>query len=294
MKWKRPKDDLKDETPALAATRLAVAVWPRGGALGGHPSPICPLLLLQVRVRFELKSPVKTIEDFLRRFSPCRLTLGCSSLGNLATTKVPHKPGPSSLSALSSNSTLLSLEGELGEPVQAIASNGYSSEAAGWARDPKPELRYEAESPDEAALVYAARAYNCTLAGRLHDQVAVELPHLGRLTFELLHTLGFDSIRKRMSVVIRHPLTDEINVYTKGADSVVMDLLLPCASGTPPPMGARLWAEVPRNPPCPPPPERFSAWAGTEDSVLDSPPHSGVRRHQDEAYHQGIRVDSEG
>ncbi|KAM5207294.1 phospholipid-transporting ATPase VA isoform 1-T1 [Hipposideros larvatus] len=184
----------------------------------------------KVRVRFELKSPVKTIEDFLKRFSPCRLTSGCSSLGNLATTKVPHKPGPSSLSALSTNSTLLSMEGELGEPAQAIASNGYSSGAAGWARDRKPELRYEAESPDEAALVYAARAYNCALASRLHDQVAVELPHLGRLTFELLHTLGFDSIRKRMSVVIRHPLTDEINVYTKGADSVVMDLLLPCAS----------------------------------------------------------------
>lgn len=94
------------------------------------------------------------------------------------------------------------------------------------------ELRYEAESPDEAALVYAARAYNCSLVGRLSDQVSVELPHLGTLSFEVLHTLGFDSVRKRMSVVVRHPLTDEINVYTKGADSVIMDLL-PCSSGTP-------------------------------------------------------------
>uniref|UniRef100_A0A452VP32 Phospholipid-transporting ATPase n=1 Tax=Ursus maritimus TaxID=29073 RepID=A0A452VP32_URSMA len=123
-------------------------------------------------------------------------------------------------------------------PSPAIASNGYSSGAASWApghtapeqkleleQEQERELRYEAESPDEAALVYAARAYNCALVDRLHDQVSVELPHLGRLTFELLHTLGFDSIRKRMSVVIRHPLTDEINVYTKGADSVVMDLL---------------------------------------------------------------------
>ncbi|XP_074173871.1 phospholipid-transporting ATPase VA isoform X2 [Rhinolophus sinicus] len=184
----------------------------------------------KVRVRFELKSPVKTIEDFLRRFSPSRLTSGCSSLGNLAITKATHKSGSSSLSALSTESSLLRLEDGLGGPAPVITSNGYSSGAAGWAPDHKPELRYEAESPDEAALVYAARAYNCALAGRLHDQVAVELPHLGRLTFELLHTLGFDSIRKRMSVVIRHPLTDEINVYTKGADSVVMDLLLPCAS----------------------------------------------------------------
>lgn len=94
------------------------------------------------------------------------------------------------------------------------------------------ELRYEAESPDEAALVYAARAYKCSLVGRLPDQVTVELPHLGKLSFELLHTLGFDSTRKRMSVVVRHPLTDQITVYTKGADSVIMDLIKPPDTGT--------------------------------------------------------------
>uniref|UniRef100_A0A9L0RSI9 Phospholipid-transporting ATPase n=1 Tax=Equus caballus TaxID=9796 RepID=A0A9L0RSI9_HORSE len=200
----------------------------------------------KVRGRFELKSPVKTIEDFLRRFTPSRLTSGSSSIGSLAT-KSTHKSGSSFLSTLSNNSTLLRLEERLGQPTPAITSNGYSSGAEGWSPEPaareqepereleqaqeqEQELRYEAESPDEAALVYAARAYNCALADRLHDQVSVELPHLGRLTFELLHTLGFDSIRKRMSVVIRHPLTDEIYVYTKGADSVIMDLLLPCSS----------------------------------------------------------------
>ncbi|GAB5572237.1 phospholipid-transporting ATPase VA isoform X1 [Prionailurus iriomotensis] len=200
-----------------------------------------PKLFEKVRVRLEVKSPVKTIEDFLRRFSPSRLTSGCSSIGSLATNKTTHKSGSNFLSTLSNDSTLLRLEERLGHPAPAIASNGYSSGAASWAPEhtaqeqgveleQEQELRYEAESPDEAALVYAARAYNCTLVDRLHDQVSVELPHLGRLTFELLHTLGFDSIRKRMSVVIRHPLTDEINVYTKGADSVVMDLLLPCSS----------------------------------------------------------------
>ncbi|MBZ3870839.1 putative phospholipid-transporting ATPase VA [Sciurus carolinensis] len=189
-----------------------------------------------VRVRFELKSPVKTIEDFLRRFTPSRLTSGCSSIGSLATNKSSHKSGCSFMSTLSNDSMLFRLEERLGQPTSAIASNGYSSPEDSWEPEypqepqPKQELRFEAESPDEAALVYAAKAYNCALVDRLHDQVSVELPHLGRLTFELLHTLGFDSIRKRMSVVIRHPLTDEINVYTKGADSVVMDLLLPCSS----------------------------------------------------------------
>ncbi|XP_037655211.1 LOW QUALITY PROTEIN: probable phospholipid-transporting ATPase VB [Choloepus didactylus] len=88
-----------------------------------------------------------------------------------------------------------------------------------------PELCYEAESPDEAALVHAAHAYNFTLVSRTPEQVTVRLPQGTCLTFDLLCTLGFDSVRKRMSVVVRHPLTGEIVVYTKGADSVIMDLL---------------------------------------------------------------------
>ncbi|XP_071670893.1 phospholipid-transporting ATPase VB isoform X2 [Patagioenas fasciata] len=84
---------------------------------------------------------------------------------------------------------------------------------------------YEAESPDEAALVYAAQAYSFTLVSRTPEQVTVRLPQGTLLTFDILCTLGFDSVRKRMSVVVRHPLSKEIVVYTKGADSVIMDLL---------------------------------------------------------------------
>ncbi|KAG8516532.1 putative phospholipid-transporting ATPase VD [Galemys pyrenaicus] len=86
-------------------------------------------------------------------------------------------------------------------------------------------LCYEAESPDEAALVYAARAYQCTLQSRSPEQVMVDFAALGPLTFQLLHILPFDSVRKRMSVVVRHPLSNQIVVYTKGADSVIMELL---------------------------------------------------------------------
>ncbi|XP_043925463.1 phospholipid-transporting ATPase VB isoform X1 [Protopterus annectens] len=87
------------------------------------------------------------------------------------------------------------------------------------------EFCYEAESPDEASLVHAARAYSFVLMSRTPEQVTVKLPQDIPLTFELLCTLGFDSTRKRMSVIVRHPLTKEIIVYTKGADSVIMDLL---------------------------------------------------------------------
>ncbi|XP_004629462.1 probable phospholipid-transporting ATPase VB isoform X2 [Octodon degus] len=89
----------------------------------------------------------------------------------------------------------------------------------------KPELCYEAESPDEAALVHAAHAYSFTLVSRTPEQVTVRLPQGICLTFDVLFTLGFDSVRKRMSVVVRHPLTREIVIYTKGADSTIMDLL---------------------------------------------------------------------
>ncbi|XP_015275141.1 PREDICTED: probable phospholipid-transporting ATPase VA [Gekko japonicus] len=191
----------------------------------------------KVRIRYELKSPVKTIEDFIRRLTPSRLTSGSnnSSSSSLATSKSTLRAGSSVISSTSAESTLLKLEEKLANSSQ-MNNNGYSSQQAKWIPGDEPvegELRYEAESPDEAALVYAARAYDCALVGRLPDQVSIELPHLGRLNFELLHILGFDSIRKRMSVVVRHPLTDEINIYTKGADSVIMDLLLPCSSDDP-------------------------------------------------------------
>uniref|UniRef100_A0A4W6DUM6 Phospholipid-transporting ATPase n=1 Tax=Lates calcarifer TaxID=8187 RepID=A0A4W6DUM6_LATCA len=188
----------------------------------------------KVRMRFELKSPVKTIEDFIKRFTPSRLTSGSnsSSSSSLITNRSSNKGCSSMLSSPSAESTLTKLDEE--RPPRGL-DHAFSPvppcyDGKAWDKE-EGELRYEAESPDEAALVYAARAYKCSLVGRLPDQVTVELPHLGKLSFELLHTLGFDSTRKRMSVVVRHPLTDQITVYTKGADSVIMDLIKPPNTG---------------------------------------------------------------
>ncbi|XP_030595440.1 probable phospholipid-transporting ATPase VB [Archocentrus centrarchus] len=86
-------------------------------------------------------------------------------------------------------------------------------------------LRYEAESPDEAALVYASKAYGFTLLARTPDSVTVRLPSGEVLVFEVLDTLTFDSNRKRMSVLVRHPITKEYVLYTKGADYAIMELL---------------------------------------------------------------------
>lgn len=90
--------------------------------------------------------------------------------------------------------------------------------------DSDDEWLYEAESPDEAALVHAAQAYRCNLRGRSAESFMVDLPGIGSLSIQLLHILPFDPNRKRMSVVVRHPLSGQVVVYTKGADSVIMDL----------------------------------------------------------------------
>uniref|UniRef100_A0A8C9ZE91 Phospholipid-transporting ATPase n=1 Tax=Sander lucioperca TaxID=283035 RepID=A0A8C9ZE91_SANLU len=155
-----------------------------------------------------------------------------SSSSSLITNRSSNRGCSSLLSSPSAESTLTKLDEE--QPPRGLEHSFgpvppcYNGKA--WNLE-DGELRYEAESPDEAALVYAARAYKCSLVGRLPDQVTVELPHLGKLSFELLHTLGFDSTRKRMSVVVRHPLTDQITVYTKGADSAIMDLIKPPDTG---------------------------------------------------------------
>ncbi|XP_068596632.1 phospholipid-transporting ATPase VB [Brachionichthys hirsutus] len=93
------------------------------------------------------------------------------------------------------------------------------------ATTPPDNLRYEAESPDEAALVYAAKAYGVILLARTPDSVTVRLPSGEDLAFDVLDTLGFDPYRKRMSILVKHPITKEYVLYTKGADYSIMELL---------------------------------------------------------------------
>lgn len=87
------------------------------------------------------------------------------------------------------------------------------------------DVCYEAQSPDEAALVHAAKAYGFTLKERTPDHVTVQLPQGTLLKFDVLDVLAFDSTRRRMSIIVRHPETKEIVMYTKGADSGIMERL---------------------------------------------------------------------
>ncbi|KAL0177749.1 hypothetical protein M9458_026643 [Cirrhinus mrigala] len=113
---------------------------------------------------------------------------------------------------------------DMDDKQKAKDNSVIESESESDDEDEEEELLYEAESPDEAALVQAAKAYGCTLLGRSPEQVLVAFPGTGPLSIPLLHVLPFNSARKRMSVVVRHPLSGEVVVYTKGADNVIMEL----------------------------------------------------------------------
>lgn len=99
---------------------------------------------------------------------------------------------------------------------------------------PTPEISitdgrpiYEAESPDELALVNAAFSYDICLVSRTPSHILVNAVGRGQIEFEVLKILPFDSNRKCMSVVVRQTGTQDIILYTKGADTSVMPVLAP-------------------------------------------------------------------
>ncbi|KAF4521458.1 hypothetical protein B566_EDAN001755 [Ephemera danica] len=81
---------------------------------------------------------------------------------------------------------------------------------------------FEAESPDELALVDAAYTYNCKLLKRTPQHITLHVPGEGLVEYEIMKVLPFDSSRKTMSVVVRHPVSRQIILYTKGADTNVL------------------------------------------------------------------------
>ncbi|KAL9558275.1 hypothetical protein MBANPS3_000975 [Mucor bainieri] len=89
----------------------------------------------------------------------------------------------------------------------------------------KTQLDYKAESPDEAALVNAAKNAGFAFVKRKGKTLTVDV--LGtEYAFELLNVLEFNSDRKRMSVILRRPAPwNDIILYCKGADNVIGDRL---------------------------------------------------------------------
>ncbi|XP_055538979.1 phospholipid-transporting ATPase ID isoform X4 [Wyeomyia smithii] len=83
-------------------------------------------------------------------------------------------------------------------------------------------LEYQAQSPDESALVSAARNFGFVFRSRAPNSITIEV--MGKTEeYELLSILDFNNVRKRMSVILRR--NNNIILYCKGADSVIYDRL---------------------------------------------------------------------
>ncbi|KAM1517675.1 hypothetical protein ACFX1Z_020735 [Malus domestica] len=90
-------------------------------------------------------------------------------------------------------------------------------------------ISYEAESPDEAAFVIAARELGFEFYKRTQTTISLrELdPVSGKKverTYSLLNVLEFNSTRKRMSVIVRSE-EGKILLLSKGADNVMLERL---------------------------------------------------------------------
>ncbi|KAL1549048.1 P-type phospholipid transporter [Salvia divinorum] len=96
-------------------------------------------------------------------------------------------------------------------------------------RDGHTSIEYQGESPDEQALVAAASTYGYTLFERTSGHIVIDA-NGDKLRLDVLGLHEFDSVRKRMSVVIRFP-NGSVKVLVKGADTSMFSILkkdLPC------------------------------------------------------------------
>jgi phospholipid-transporting ATPase len=94
--------------------------------------------------------------------------------------------------------------------------------------DEKPsEIRYQAASPDEGALVEGAAMLGYKFTTRRPKSVSVQIGVDGpEMEFEVLNICEFNSTRKRMSAILRCP-DGRIRIYCKGADTVILERLGP-------------------------------------------------------------------
>ena len=91
-------------------------------------------------------------------------------------------------------------------------------------KDEKPgEIKYQAASPDEGALVEGAVMLGYRFTARRPRSVTISIEGEDH-EYELLAVLEFNSTRKRMSTIFRCP-DGKVRCYCKGADTVILERL---------------------------------------------------------------------
>ncbi|XP_061173157.1 phospholipid-transporting ATPase ID-like isoform X1 [Saccostrea echinata] len=83
-------------------------------------------------------------------------------------------------------------------------------------------LEYQAQSPDEGALVSAARNFGFVFKSRTPHTITIEVNGKEEV-YDLLCILDFNNVRKRMSVIVRKD--GKMQLMCKGADNVIFERL---------------------------------------------------------------------
>lgn len=86
------------------------------------------------------------------------------------------------------------------------------------------EIFYNASSPDEGALVKAAKYLGYEFKSRSHDEITYINPDGKEVSIKILNVFEFNSTRKRMSVIVKNEKNEYV-LYCKGADSVLWKLM---------------------------------------------------------------------
>ncbi|XP_028260688.1 probable phospholipid-transporting ATPase IF isoform X3 [Parambassis ranga] len=89
-------------------------------------------------------------------------------------------------------------------------ANGFSSN----------HMEYYASSPDEKALVEAAKRIGVAFTGTSGDTMEIKTFGMSE-KYKLLHVLEFDADRRRMSVILQTPTGGKV-LFTKGAESAIL------------------------------------------------------------------------
>ncbi|XP_074052254.1 phospholipid-transporting ATPase FetA-like [Macrotis lagotis] len=85
------------------------------------------------------------------------------------------------------------------------------------------DLVYQAQSPDEEALVTAARNFGFVFHSRTSETITVVEMGVTKV-YNLLAILDFNNVRKRMSVIVQTP-EGKTMLFCKGADTIIWELL---------------------------------------------------------------------
>ena len=111
-------------------------------------------------------------------------------------------------------------------------NSSFSLEETGTEEDPQDDacITYQAASPDELALVQAARDLGFVVYDRQNSKLTIKTYPDGFSNepkyeeYQVLDVIEFSSARKRMSIVVRFP-DNRICLFCKGADNVILEKL---------------------------------------------------------------------